>query len=70
MAISKILSSRFNNENGKEIYIRASEEPIHDVPGVLLYLTGPDTEAEMHVTRKEGVELLILLSKLLKPGRN
>jgi hypothetical protein len=69
MAISKVVSHRFTNERGSEVYIRASEEPIQGVAGVLLYVTGPDTDTEMHVTRQEGLELLTLLSKLLKNAR-
>jgi hypothetical protein len=69
MAIGKVVSNRFQNERGNEVYIRASEEPIHGIPGVLLYVTGPDSDTEMHITRQEGLELFALLSKLLKTGR-
>ncbi|MDB5195298.1 MAG: hypothetical protein JWO84_482 [Parcubacteria group bacterium] len=69
MALGKMVSNRFTNEKGNDIYIRANEEPIHGVPGILLYIAGPDSDTEMHVTRQEGLELLMLLSKLLKQGR-
>jgi len=69
MAISRILSNRFRNEKGEDVYVRASEEPLHGAPGILLYIAGPDSDSEMHVTRQEGLELFTLLSKLLKPGR-
>ena len=66
MAVGKIVSSRFRNEKGNDIYARITEEPIQGVPGVLLYLAGPDSDTEMHMTRQEAVELMALLSKLLK----
>ncbi len=69
MAIGKVISNRFRNEKGNDIYVRASEEPLHGVPGILLYIAGPDSDTEMHVTRQEGLELLTVLSKLLKTGR-
>ena len=69
MATGKVLSNRFRNEQGNDVYLRVNEEPIHGVPGILLYVAGPDSDTEMHVTRQEGLELLMLLSKLLKPGR-
>jgi hypothetical protein len=69
MAISKVVSHRFRNEKGNDIYIRINEEPIQGVPGLLLYVAGPDSDTEMHITRQEGIELSLLLSKLLKPGR-
>ena len=69
MAISKVVSHRFRNEKSNDIYMRISEEPIQGVPGLLLYVAGPDSDTEMHITRQEGIELSMLLSKLLKPGR-
>jgi len=69
MAISRVVSNRFTNEKGNTIYMRANEEPIQGVPGILLYLNGPDSDTEMHVTRQEALELMSLLSKLLKPSR-
>lgn len=69
MAVHKMVSNRFRNEKGNDIYMRASEEPIHGIPGILLYVAGPDSDTEMHITRQEGIELFMLLSKLLKPGR-
>jgi len=69
MAISRILSNRFRNEKGEDVYVRASEELLHGVPGILLYVAGPDSDSEMHLTRQEGLELFSLLSKLLRPGR-
>ncbi|MEK7510778.1 MAG: hypothetical protein AAB582_00890 [Patescibacteria group bacterium] len=69
MATGKVVSNRFRNERGNDVYLRVNEEPIHGVPGILLYVAGPDSDTEMHVTRQEGLELLMLLSKLLKPGR-
>lgn len=69
MATGKVVSNRFRNEKGSDIYVRASEEPLHGVPGILLYIAGPDSETEMHVTKQEGVELLAVLSKILKTVR-
>lgn len=69
MAVHKVVSHRFRNEKGNGIYIRISEEPLQGVPGLLLYVAGPDSDTEMHITRQEGVELSLLLTKLLKPGR-
>jgi hypothetical protein len=69
MKIGKVVSNRFRNEKGNDIYARASEEPIQGIPGILLYLQGPDSDTEMHITRQEGLEVLSLLSKLLKPAR-
>lgn len=69
MAVSKVVSTRFRNEKGNDIYVRASDEPIQGVPGVLLYIAGPDSDAEMHITRQEGRELLEVLSKFLKGRR-
>lgn len=69
MALGKVVSNRFRNEKGNDIYLRASEEPIQGVPGILLYMAGPDSDTEMHVTRQEGLELLTLLTKVLKGKR-
>ncbi|KND47167.1 MAG: hypothetical protein AB199_01905 [Parcubacteria bacterium C7867-004] len=69
MALGRLISNRFTNEKGNDIYVRAKEEPIGGVPGILLYIAGPDSDSEMHVTRQEGLELLAVLSKLLKTGR-
>ncbi|MDQ1299659.1 MAG: hypothetical protein QG636_327 [Patescibacteria group bacterium] len=69
MAIGKVVSIRFRNEKGNDVYVRASEELVQGVPGVVLFVTGPDEDSEMHVTRQEAIELFALLSKLLKPGR-
>src|SRR4051812_17769180 len=65
----KILANRFTNELGNAIYARASEEPIGKTPGIVLYIAGPESDMEMHVTRQEALELYSLLSKLLKPAR-
>jgi hypothetical protein len=69
MAIGKVVSNRFRNEKGNDMYVRVSEEPIQGVPGFLLYVAGPDSDAEIYVTRQEALELMTLLSKVLKPGR-
>lgn len=68
MAVGKVVSNRFRNEKDNDVYIRASEEPIEGTDGVLLYLQGPDSDTEMHITRQEAHELLIVLTKLLRPG--
>lgn len=68
MAVSRVVSNRFTNEKGNDVYVRANEEPIAGIPGILLYISGPDSDMEMHVTRQEGLELMNLLSKLLKPA--
>lgn len=68
MAPGRSITKRFTNERGNEIYVRANEEPLHGVPGVLLYVAGPDSDTEMHITRQEALELMLLLSKILKPG--
>ncbi|MDP3402939.1 MAG: hypothetical protein Q8S35_03240 [bacterium] len=69
MAIGKVVSTRFRNEKGNDVYVRVSEEPVQGIPGVVLFVTGPDEDSEMQITRQEGIELFALLSKLLKPGR-
>lgn len=69
MAIGKVVSTRFRNEKGNDVYVRASEESVQGVPGIVLFVTGSDEDSEMHITRQEGIELFALLSKLLKPGR-
>ncbi|MEK7079674.1 MAG: hypothetical protein AAB883_00770 [Patescibacteria group bacterium] len=68
MAVGKVVSNRFRNEKGDDVYVRVSEEPVVDTEGVLLYVQGPDSDAEMHVTRQEAHELLMALTKLLRPG--
>ena len=67
--MAQVITNRFTNELGNEIYARVTEAPIGGVPGVILYIAGPDSDMEMHVTRKEAQELLALLSKSLKPSR-
>ncbi len=69
MATGKVVSNRFQNEKGNDIYVRASEESLHNVPGILLYIAGPDSDTEMHVTKQEAIELLAVLSKILKTRR-
>jgi hypothetical protein len=67
MAVGRTFTNRFTNELGNAIYVRAREEPIGRTPGIVLYLAGPDSDMEMHVTRQEAVELLQALARILKP---
>jgi hypothetical protein len=69
MAVGKVVTTRFKNERGNDVYLRVTEEPLLGVPGVLLYVAGPDSDSEMHITRQEGLELLAALTKILKIGR-
>lgn len=69
MELGKVVSQRFRDEKGNDTYVRATEAPIGGIPGILLYVAGPDSDTEMHVTRQEALELMNVLSKLLKGGR-
>lgn len=63
----KAHSQRMTNELGETVIIHANEKDKDGVPGLLLSVTGPDEEQELHVTRKEAVEVLDALSKLMRP---
>jgi len=62
-------SRQFVNELGNTIIVRVNEEKRHGMPGILLYVAGPDSDTELFITRQEAMEVLEGLSKVLKPGR-
>ncbi len=57
---------KFRNEIGNEIEIRVSEKDIDRVRGVLLWIAGPNSDTEMHITRLEAEVLHEELGKALK----
>ncbi len=56
---------KFINELGNEITVNVSEKPINDVGGVLIYMEGPTSVTENHITRAEAEILLEELKEVL-----
>ncbi|OGG60013.1 hypothetical protein A3C89_03865 [Candidatus Kaiserbacteria bacterium RIFCSPHIGHO2_02_FULL_50_50] len=55
----------FTNELGNAITVEVSAKEIEGVPGVLLYIEGPTSLTENHITRKEAEVIYEALGNLL-----
>jgi len=55
----------FTNELGNAITVEVSAKEIEGVPGVLIYIEGPTSLTENHITRKEAEVIYEALGNLL-----
>ncbi len=46
---------QFINELGSEIDVEVSKKDINDIEGVLISISGPTSDTEVHVTRQEAL---------------
>ncbi len=56
----------FTNELGNSIEVEVSKKEIEGVDGVLIYISGPTSLTENHVTRKEAEVIYEQLGEILK----
>ena len=45
---------KFTNEHGNEIQIQVSRKEVDGTPGVHIFLAGPASDTEVHITRREA----------------
>lgn len=57
---------KFINELGNEITVSVSEKEIDGVEGVLIFIGGPISSTEVHVTKEEAKVILEELSHVLE----
>lgn len=55
----------FTNELGNEIEVSVTEKEIDGVDGVLIFIAGPTSDTENHVTRMEAEIIYRELGKVL-----
>ena len=55
----------FHNELKNEIKVAVYEEPIDGVKGVMIFIQGPTSDTENHITRMEAEEIYKQLGKVL-----
>lgn len=55
----------FKNELGNEIEVAVYSEEIAGVSGVMIFIRGPESDTENHVTKMEAEEIYKQLGKLL-----
>lgn len=55
----------FINELGNEIQVQVTKKEIDGVPGVLLFIAGPTSDTEVHITKQEAEVLYQELGKNL-----
>jgi hypothetical protein len=60
------MEKEFINELGNKIKVKVSEKEIDGVGGILIYISGPNSETENHVTKMEAEIILEGLIKILK----
>lgn len=56
----------FINELGNEITLSVTKKEIDGVDGVLIYIKGPHSDTENHITQKEAEELYCELKKVVE----
>lgn len=60
----------FENELGNQILVETKEQEIDGIAGVRVYIAGPKSETELHITRMEAVVLCEQLMDLLTDNRD
>jgi hypothetical protein len=58
-------SKTFTNELGNKISIEVLERVTNGVDGILIYIEGPTSNTEVHITRQEAQVLLKALRQVL-----
>jgi len=62
----KDISTQFLNERGNAIEMRVEDKDIESHQGVLITITGPNSDTTIHITRLEAETLLQQLSSALQ----
>ena len=57
---------KFTNERGNEIVVRVTEKETHGVPGVVIFIAGPISDTENHVTLLEAEVIHEELGRVIK----
>ena len=57
-------SKTFHNELNNKITVKITEKDIDGVAGVIIYISGPTSETENHITRMEAKEIYVQLKDL------
>ena len=56
---------KFTNELGNTIELKVSEKNIEGAPGIVIFIAGPTSDIEIHITRKEAEVLSKELANVL-----
>jgi hypothetical protein len=56
---------RFQNEIGNSIELEVVEKEISEVPGILISLSGPTSDTDLHITREEAKVLIEELERVI-----
>ena len=65
----RVYSRNFQNELGNAVTVRAREEKISGIDGIIVSLVGSDSDTEFEVTRQEALEVLEAISRALNLPR-
>ena len=59
-------SRQFINDKGKSVSVLVGDDDRNGVKGVRIYVTAPDEDSEIFISRQEAVEVLEGLSKIMR----
>lgn len=62
----KKYEKKFVNELGNEIVVRVTKKDIHNVPGVSIFIEGPTSDTENHITLLEAEVIYKCLGLLIE----
>lgn len=62
----KKYEEKFTNELGNEILVHVSEKETHGAPGVSIFIEGPTSDTENHVTLLEAEAIYKCLGLLIE----
>lgn len=57
----------FKNELDNQITVDVYKKEIDNIPGVMIYISGPDSESENHITMKEAEMIYLGLKDIFDP---
>ena len=59
-------SRQFINDKGESVSVLVGDDDRNGVKGVRIYVTAPEEDSEIFVSRQEAVEVLEGLSKIMR----
>ena len=59
-------SRQFINDKGESVSVLVGDDDRNGVKGVRIYVTAPDEDSEIFISRQEAVEVLEGLSKIMR----
>ncbi len=59
-------SRQFINDKGESVSVLVGDDDRNGVKGVRIYVTAPDEDSEIFVSRQEAVEVLEGLSRIMR----